>query len=255
MKGNMILKALEGYIKELGYTALRGVANPQATALSSGAGELGRNGLVISEKYGARVHMPDPIMTDLPLVADKPIDIGVSDFCSVCKKCAVTCPTNSITFDDRDPRNGKTLSRDVSGYGVYNGVQKFKINWKTCYALRPYTHEYWSSCLTCAAICPFTKPDTWWHTAAIGWLRNTPFAMRPLVVKTLKAIDDKFWGTIKTKRVRWLGYDSGIKPGEQACTVAGCTADHGAAASKQVEGDMGYYYPLKENTNRFVKRA
>jgi reductive dehalogenase len=255
MKGNMILKSLEGYIKELGYTALRGVANPQATALSSGAGELGRNGLVISEKYGARVHMPDPIMTDLPLVADKPVDIGVSDFCGVCKKCAVTCPTNSITFDDRDPDNGKQLTRDVSGYGVYNGVQKFKINWKTCYALRPYTHEYWSSCLTCAAICPFTKPDKWWHTAAITWLKSTPHAMRPLVVKTLKAIDDKFWGTIKNKRVRWVGYDSGIKPGETACTVAGCTADHGAAAAKQVEGNVGYYYPLKENTNRFVKRA
>jgi len=30
-------------------------------------------------------------------------------------------------------------------------------------------------------------------------------------------------------RVRWLGYDSGIKPGEQACTVAGRTAAHGTA--------------------------
>ena len=69
IKGNMILKALEGYIKELGYTALRGVAVPQAVGVASGVGELGRNGLVISKEYGARVHMPDPIMTDLPLVA------------------------------------------------------------------------------------------------------------------------------------------------------------------------------------------
>ena len=252
MKGNMILKAIEGYVKELGYTALRGVANPQATALASGVGELGRNGLVISEKFGARVHMPDPIMTDLPLVPDKPIDIGVSDFCGVCRKCAVTCPTNSITFADKEKEKAP-LSRDVSGFGEYNGIEKFKINWLTCYKLRPYTHEYWSSCLTCAAICPFTKPDKWWHTAAISWLKSTPIPARPLVVKTLKAIDDKFWGTIKQKRVQWLGYDSGIKPGEQACTVAGCTADHGAA-SKPVAGDVGYYFPLKENTNRFVKR-
>ena len=36
IKGNMILKALEGYIKELGYTALRGVAIPQAAGVASG---------------------------------------------------------------------------------------------------------------------------------------------------------------------------------------------------------------------------
>src|SRR5579871_184120 len=46
MKGNMILKALEGYIKELGYTALRGVANADAAGLAGGMGELGRNGLI-----------------------------------------------------------------------------------------------------------------------------------------------------------------------------------------------------------------
>jgi hypothetical protein len=38
IKGNMILKALEGYIKELGYTALRGVAIPQAAGVASGGG-------------------------------------------------------------------------------------------------------------------------------------------------------------------------------------------------------------------------
>jgi hypothetical protein len=52
-----------------------------------------------------------------------------------------------------------------------------------------------------------------------------------------------------------MGYDSGIKPGEQACTVAGCTADHGAAAhAVDMSANVGYYAPLKENTNRFVKR-
>jgi hypothetical protein len=55
-------------------------------------------------------------------------------------------------------------------------------------------------------------------------------------------------------RVRWLGYDSGIKPGEQVCTVAGCTAEHGTAHVDEPVGNVGYYAPLKENTNRFVKR-
>jgi reductive dehalogenase len=240
LKGNLVLKALESYIQELGYTAIRGAVNGQAAALAGGVGELGRNGLVISEKFGARVNMPSPIMTDLPLVPGKPIDIGVNDFCKICRKCAVTCPTNSISFGDKV---------------VFNGIEKYKINWLTCYRLRPYMLENWNICLTCSTVCPFTKPNVWWRTLAIKTLQTTPVPARPALVRTLKAIDDRFWGLMKNKRVRWMGYDSGIKPGEKACTVAGCTADHGAAGqAAEIVGDVGYYAPLKENTNRFVKR-
>jgi len=239
MKGNLILKAMEGYIRELGYTALRGVSNPQAAGLASGVGELGRNGLVISEKFGARVHMPDPIVTDMPLLPDEPIDIGVEDFCKICRKCAVTCPTNSISFGDKV---------------VFNGIEKYKINWLTCYKLRPFVVDHWDSCLTCSTVCPFTKPNSWWRTLAVKTLHYTPVPARPVLVRTLKAIDDKFWGTVKQKRVQWMGYDSGIKPGEKACTVAGCTAQHDEATRTKVEGDIGFYAPMKENTNRFVKR-
>jgi reductive dehalogenase len=240
MKGVMILKALEGYVKELGYTALRGVANPQAAGLAAGVGELGRNGLLINEKFGARIHMPDPILTDLPLVPDHPVDIGVEDFCKICRKCAINCPTNSITFEDKV---------------VFNGVEKYKINWLTCYKLRPYTHDHWGSCLTCATVCPFTKPNVWWRSLTVWALRTCPIPARPALVHLLKAIDDRFWGVARQTRVRWLGYDSGIKPGEHACTVASCTASHASEGhSGDVAGDIGYYAPLKENTNRFVKR-
>ncbi|MEE8239841.1 MAG: reductive dehalogenase domain-containing protein, partial [Nitrospirales bacterium] len=241
MKGVMILKALEGYVKELGYNAVRGVANPQASGVASGMGELGRNGLIINKKYGARIHMPDPIMTDLPLVPDQPVAIGVEDFCKVCRKCAINCPTNSITFGDKE---------------VYNGVEKYKINWLTCYKLRPYVDGNWGSCLTCATVCPFTKPNVWWRSLAVWALSTCPIPVRPVLVHALKAIDDAFWGVARNNRVRWLGYDSGIKPGEQACTVAGCTASHAVEGhSGEVAGNKGYYAPLKENTNRFVKRG
>lgn len=240
MKGVLILKALEGYIRELGYTALRGVANPQAAGLASGVGELGRNGLIINKTYGARIHMPDPILTDLPLEPDEPVDIGVEDFCKICRKCANTCPTNSIPFGDKV---------------VFNGIEKYKINWLTCYKLRPYVHDHWGSCLTCATVCPFTKPNVWWRSLAVWALSSCPIPIRPLLVRVLKAIDDCFWGVARNARVRWLGYDSGIKPGEHACTVSGCTAAHaGESGSKTAGSSAGYYAPLKENTNRFVKR-
>jgi hypothetical protein len=54
-------------------------------------------------------------------------------------------------------------------------------------------------------------------------------------------------------RVRWLDYDSGVKAGERTCTVSGCTASH-AAQEQEVVSDFEFYAPLKENTNRFVKR-
>src|SRR6266446_828947 len=239
MKAQMILKALEGYIKELGYAAIRGVSNPQAAGLASGVGELGRNGLLIHRKFVARIHMPDPIMTDLPLVADEPVDNGVEDFCKICRKCAINCPTNSVPFGDKV---------------VYNGVEKYKINWLTCYKIRPYMGTHWESCLTCATVCPFTKPNVWWRSLTVWALSTCPVPARPILVRALKAIDDRFWGVTRQTRVRWIGYDSGIKPGEQACTVAGCTAEHGAERAASTVGGVGYYAPLKENTNRFVKR-
>ncbi|MGE3912302.1 MAG: reductive dehalogenase domain-containing protein [Chloroflexota bacterium] len=242
MRAAMMLKSLEGYIRDMGYTAIRGAVNPQGAGLAAGLGELGRNGMLITDKYGARVHMPDPILTDMPLVADKPIDIGVEDFCKICRKCANTCPTNSISFGPKV---------------IYNGIEKYKINWLTCYKLRPFVVDHWGSCLSCIVICPFTKPDAWWRRVGGKVLSSAPIPVRPPIVRALKWIDDKVWGEVSQKRVRFMGYDSGIKPGEKACTVAGCTAEHEDAgkSAKVVDSKIGYYAPLKENTNRFVKRG
>jgi len=244
MQTVLVLTALERYIRELGYTAIRGKVNPQAAALAGGVGELGRNGLIISEKFGARIHLNDAILTDLPLAPDKPIDLGVEDFCKVCRKCAETCPTNSITFE---------------GKQVFNGVEKYKIKWETCYKLRPLVADHWNVCLTCSTVCPYTKPNVWWRTLAVRTLTSTPVPARPVVVRALKWVDDRFWGKFANRRVRWLGYDSGTKPGVQACTVAGCTAQHGLPREAQLiqldTTNVGYYAPLKENVNRFARRS
>jgi reductive dehalogenase len=244
MQTILVLTALERYINELGYTALRGKVNPQAAALVAGVGELGRNGLIITEKYGARVHLNDAILTDLPLEPGRAIDLGVDDFCKICRKCAETCPTNSITFE---------------GKQIFNGVEKYKINWQTCYKLRPLVAEHWNVCLTCSTVCPYTKPNVWWRTLAVRTLTTTPRRLRPVVVHVLKWIDDQVWGKTANKRVRWLGYDSGVKPGVKACTVSGCSAQHGDVNTQLIDlsdaSSIGYYAPLKENVNRFRKRS
>src|SRR5439155_19899415 len=165
--------------------------------------------------FGARVHMPNTIQTDLPLAAGKPADLGVTDFCNICRKCAITCPTNSIPFGDKVE---------------FNGALKYKINWLTCYKLRPFTHEHWGSCLTCIAVCPFTKPNTWWRTAAIKALTTPPTSLRPFVVQALKAIDDRYWGALHHTRVRWPGYAPGLKPGQHPRTPPRPTPHHPPAA-------------------------
>jgi len=239
MRAAMMMKALEGYIKEMGYTAIRGAVNPQGAGLAAGLGELGRNGMMISERFGARIHMPDPILTDMPLVADGPIDIGVSDFCKICRKCASNCPTNSITFGDKI---------------VYNGIKKYKINWLTCYKIRPFVSDHYISCLTCVAVCPFTKADTWWRRVGGKMLKTTPIPARPPVVRALKWIDDKVKGERPSKRVRFMGYDTGLPVGSHACTDDACTANH-KQPKQHIEGDVGLYAPVKKQTDDFVKRS
>jgi epoxyqueuosine reductase QueG len=237
-EAHLLYQTLAGYIRELGYNVALGAGIPMPLAVAAGIGEMGRNGMVITEKHGSRIHMPDVILTDLPLTADKPIDLAVPDFCSYCRKCAITCPTNSIPFENKV---------------VHNGIEKFKINWLTCYRLRPHAEEHWEVCLTCATVCPYSKPASWWHALAIRTLRTTPKPLRQGAVRPLKWLDDKFWGKIPNKRIKWLGYDSGIAPGEKACMIAGCNAhqDEGAVKPGGRDGKLGFYFPLRENTRRF----
>ena len=213
---------LAAYIRELGYSVATRVCTPMPTALAAGLGEMGRHGMLITEKFGSQVHLGDPIATDLPLVPDEPIDIGVADFCQQCKKCANTCPTNSITME---------------GKAVINGIEKFKVNWETCYRLRPHVMQYWEICLTCVTVCPYTKPNTWWHQATVQTLKRTPKPLRGVMSRVVREIDDRFWGKIPRKRVQWMSYDSG---------------DLKLPDGTEEGGDgKGHYYPIKENTRRF----
>ncbi len=53
-----------------------------------------------------------------------------------------------------------------------------------------------------------------------------------------------------------MGYDSGIKRASEPARSPGCTAQHEAEGDEvAADSDVGYYAPLKENTNRFVKRG
>jgi epoxyqueuosine reductase QueG len=62
-------------------------------AKESGLGWIGRSGLLVNPKYGAKVRYA-AVLTDFPLSVDKPItNMG----CGECRECVKACPCGAIT--------------------------------------------------------------------------------------------------------------------------------------------------------------
>lgn len=115
-------------------------------AVDCGLGELSRAGFLMTRELGLGVRI-GVVTTDLPLVHDAPVDIGVQSFCERCEICADYCPSSAI------PRGEKT---------EYNGIRKWKLDEESCYR---YWHVVSTDCAICMSSCPWTKPDTWLHRA------------------------------------------------------------------------------------------
>jgi reductive dehalogenase len=144
------------FIKVLGHKAMScstntiGITIPMA--VQAGLGQLGRNGLLISPKYGPSLRI-SKVLTDLPLIPDQPIDFGVTEFCTACEICADKCPGNAIIHGERTPK-----PHNISNS---KGVLKWPINAEKCIA-------QWSRirkpCTICISVCPFNKPQNWFHS-------------------------------------------------------------------------------------------
>lgn len=151
---------LARFIRVLGYKAIpcgNDTATSVPVAMQAGLGELGRHGLLITREYGPRVRL-SKIFTNLPLVPDQPIEFGVTEFCSKCKKCADSCPGQAIIHGERitEPHNVSNAS----------GQLKWPINAEKCLS-------FWgvnkSTCIVCIRVCPFNKYMNWFHRS-VRWL-------------------------------------------------------------------------------------
>ena len=72
--------------------AYYGVLPHKTVAVLSGLGFVGKSGLFISTEYGSKVRLAT-ILTDMPLVATRPL---VSNGCGSCEKCKTACPAGAI---------------------------------------------------------------------------------------------------------------------------------------------------------------
>jgi len=140
-------------------------------AMDAGLGTIGRMGLLITPDLGPRVRI-GVVTTDLPLDPDLPgDDPSVTDFCTICKKCAVNCPSRSIPFGDREH---------------VEGGLRWAIEPESCF-------RYWcaigTDCGRCMTVCPYSHPDNLAHGLVRRAIRRSGAARRAALWA-----DDLFYG-------------------------------------------------------------
>jgi len=174
-KGAFVATELAAFIANLGYSATANHLRHYDVllvpmAVDAGLGELGRFGYLITKEFGPRVRL-GCVTTDLPLIPDSPVDIGVEDFCGACEKCARCCPSNSIPFE---------RPREV------NGILRWKLNAETCF-------DYWgrigTDCNLCMRVCPWSHPRTLPHRLITELVVRNRIARR-----IFSFMDDLFYG-------------------------------------------------------------
>lgn len=165
------------FIRNLGYSARAHIdANYELicplVARDAGLGEIGRMGLLMTPGYGPRVRIA-VVTTDLPLFIDPPThDPSVLDFCTKCRKCAVICPGQAISFEKR---------KEI------NGVFRWQINSEACFT---YWCKAGTDCGRCIAVCPFSHPNNLLHNLVRRGVNNS-ILFRNLAIK----MDDVIYGS------------------------------------------------------------
>ncbi|MEM9776465.1 MAG: reductive dehalogenase, partial [Chloroflexota bacterium] len=162
----LVVLSIAQYIRNLGYNA---VASMNDTALAiplaikAGLGEYGRNGLLITPKFGPRVRL-GKIFTDMPLAHDQPIKFGVKEMCEICNACARGCPPKAIPTGEP--------STQVFNQSNLKGVRKWTVDGEKCFS-------FWvaknSDCSICIRVCPYNRKYNKWQNRLWLKLAQTQF--------------------------------------------------------------------------------
>jgi len=102
-------------------------------AVEAGLGECAKNSMIINWEF--------------PLTVDKPVDLGVVEFCKICRKCARACPVQAIPAGDP---------------AWINHVLKWRIDGQKCWDYIVNNPK----CMACIAACPYNKQNYFVHRVA-----------------------------------------------------------------------------------------
>ncbi|WFD11949.1 hypothetical protein [Tepidibacter hydrothermalis] len=104
-------------------------------AVNAGLGNYSTYGVCVTPEAGTRLKYCS-ILIDADLVLDKPKDFNIEEFCSRCRMCQKSCPSNSIPKEEKK----------------YKGSIKRQTRFSTCLELMTTAKE----CLKCVRVCPFS---------------------------------------------------------------------------------------------------
>ncbi|MCP5214555.1 MAG: Fe-S protein [Pseudomonadales bacterium] len=195
MRGAEIAGTLADHIRRLGHSA-RAQTSIDSDVLHvplvivAGLGEQSRIGeTALNPFLGPRIKTV-VLTTDMPLIADKPIDFGLQQFCSKCLKCARECPSQSIPFGDKI---------------IFNGYETWKPDSERCAKYRMQNMKG-SACGRCIKVCPLTKDVTWDGPlyARIGsWLGIHAMWLKPILAPLAIWLDDKIGNGNPVDAKKW----------------------------------------------------
>ena len=141
-------QVMTAYLRQIGWRADSSIVGKYPTLLpqlviESGLGEESRTGIALNPFVGASFKV-SAVLTDIPLECDKPIDFGLQDYCSNCKICAEQCPTQAISYGEKEE---------------HNGYMKWKHDGVRC-ATGVITNPIGNICQRCTKICPWNRRDS-----------------------------------------------------------------------------------------------
>ena len=173
----IVAHRLTAFIKSLGYAARPHTPGASYDLMvppilvDAGIGEQGRHSIVITPELGCNFR-PSIVTTNIPVEPDKPIDIGVQDFCKTCKVCAEQCPSGAIS---------KGKKETIRGY------KRYALHSSKC-------SNFWSSklgntgCRLCVAVCPYTRKSNWLHQTALNVSLNDPTGVSDVALAKMQEV-------------------------------------------------------------------
>ena len=151
----MVTETIANYIRRLGWEASAqygpSFVNKYAVQLPrlllvAGIGEVSRVGIILNPYLGLG-YKAAAVLTNMPIVPDKPIDFGLQSFCQDCMICAQNCPSKTISTGDKV---------------MYNGYETWKLDTRRCASFN-FTNKNGTMCNRCVKSCPWSNPTTWPH--------------------------------------------------------------------------------------------
>jgi reductive dehalogenase len=188
---SVVAETIANYVRRLGWDASAqygpSLVNRYSVLIPplllwAGIGEVSRAGIILNPYLGLGFKAAT-VLTNMPLVPDKPIDFGLQSFCEHCKICAQNCPSNAISMGDKV---------------MYNGYETWKLDTRRCASFN-FTNKKGTMCNRCVKSCPWTNPPTWPHNLVRSMVMHSRLAQR-IAIRVAYLLgpgknhsDDKWW--------------------------------------------------------------